>query len=238
MYHRVGPLPAGAPTMTRALTVPTAEFAAQMTWLHDNGFHTITPLELFHALERGARLPVKPVMITFDDGYRDVLWNAAPLLRGLRMRATAFLITARISGGDPSFLTWREVTRLETHGFSIGSHTVHHLELPYLARREAYVELVASRDALEDHLHRLVQWFAYPSGRFDPTVVRLVRKAGYVMALTTSPGDVQRADQPFLLHRDAIYSWTGVSGLKTLLGRGRIGGKSVRSRHHGAAAAK
>lgn len=217
MYHRVGGVPPGAPSITRALTVPTAQFDAQMTWLHDSGFHAITPFELFAALERGASLPSKPVMITFDDGYRDILWNAAPLLHRLRMPATAFLITDRISDGDPSFLTWAEVRRLEARGFSIGSHTVHHLELPYLPPREAYLELAASRATLEEHLHRRVQWFAYPSGRFDATVVGLVRKAGYVMAVTTMHGDLQRADHPYLLRRDAVYSGFGLRGLEALL---------------------
>lgn len=218
MYHRIGPQNPGAPPITRALTVPTPVFAAEITWLRDHGFHAITPLELFAALEHGARLPRKPVLITFDDGYRDVLWNAAPLLHRLRMPATAFLITSRLSGSDSSFLTWTEVRRLEARGFSIGSHTVHHLELTLLPPKEAYIELAASRDALEDHLHRRVQWFAYPSGRVDPTVVRLVRKAGYVLAMTTERGDLQRADQPFLLRRDPIYSWTGVRGLAAQLG--------------------
>jgi peptidoglycan/xylan/chitin deacetylase (PgdA/CDA1 family) len=218
MYHRVGALHAGEPAITRALTVPTRAFAAEMTWLHDHDFHAITPVELFAALEHGASLPAKPVMITFDDGYRDVLWNAAPVLHRLRMPATAFIITGRISNGDPSFLTWTEVRRLEARDFSIGSHTVHHLELTLLAPKEAFVELVASRRALEEHLHRPVPWFAYPSGRVDAALLPLVRKAGYVLAMTTAGGDLQRADRPFLLRRDPVYAWTGVKGLASLLG--------------------
>jgi peptidoglycan/xylan/chitin deacetylase (PgdA/CDA1 family) len=218
MYHRVGSVLPGDPAITRALTVSPAAFAAEVSWIHANGFHAITPRQLYSALELGAQLPPKPVMITFDDGYRDVLWNAAPLLRRLRMPATAFLITGRISAGDASFLTWSEVRRLEARGFAIGSHTVHHLELPYVPPSEAYVELASSRDALEDHLRRAVQWFAYPSGRYDPTVVSLVRKAGYVLAFTTSGGDVQHAAQPLLLRRDSVYSWTGLAGVERLLG--------------------
>ena len=50
-----------------------------MTWLRAHGYHAVSALQAFEALEYGKRLPSKPVMITFDDGYRDVLWQAAPV---------------------------------------------------------------------------------------------------------------------------------------------------------------
>ena len=219
MYHRVGPLSSKAPAITNALTVPPAVFAAQMRWLHAAGFHAITQRQLFDALEYGARMPPSPVLVTFDDGYRDVLWNAAPVLARMHMPATAYVITSRIGGGDSSFLTWPELRLLEARGFDIGSHTVHHLELPHLSAKQASYELVASRRALERRLGHPVQWFAYPSGAEDAAVLPLVRHAGYVLAVTTQPGDIQAADRPFLLHRVEILDTTGVRGLAALLGR-------------------
>jgi len=218
MYHRVGTEPAAEPTITRALTVTPRVFAAQMRWLHAAGFHAIAAVQLYRALEQGRRLPPRPILITFDDGYRDVLWNASPVLDRLHMPAVAFVITARISDGDPSFLTWPELQLLEQRGFTIGSHTVHHLELTLLSPREALAELVLSRQALQRHLGRPVQLFAYPAGRVDAQVLPLVRQAGYVLAVTTAPGDVQRANEPFLLHRYEVLATTGVSGLRALLG--------------------
>ena len=218
MYHRVGSEPTAEPAITRALTVPPTVFDAQMRFLHAAGYHAITAAQLYAALEQGRPLPPRPVLITFDDGYRDVLWNASPELARLHMPAVAFVITGRISDGDPSFLTWPEVQLLEQRGFTIGSHTVHHLELTLLPPREALTELVLSRRALERHLHRPVQLFAYPAGRVDTQVLRLVRKAGYVLAVTTAPGDVQRASEPFLLHRYEVLATTGVAGLKAMLG--------------------
>ena len=218
MYHRVGTEPAAEPSITRALTVPPLVFDAQMRWLHAAGYHAITAAQFYAALEQGRRLPPRPVLITFDDGYRDVLWNASPELERLHMPAVAFVITARISDGDPSFLTWPELQLLEQRGFTIGSHTVHHLELTLLPPRQALNELVLSRRALERHLRRPVQFFAYPAGRVDAQVVRLARRAGYVLAFTTAPGDVQRANEPFLLHRYEVLAATGVGGLRALLG--------------------
>jgi peptidoglycan/xylan/chitin deacetylase (PgdA/CDA1 family) len=217
MYHRVGPEP-GGPAITDALTVPTPVFADQMRWLHRQGFHAITQLQLFAALEYGAPLPRHPVVITFDDGYRDVLWNAAPLLHRLGMPATAYVITDRLSGVDSSFLTWDELRQLERVGFDIGSHTVHHLELTALPSAQAFAELVDSRLALERRLGRPVPWFAYPAGRENPAVVALARRAGYLLAVTTEPGWVQRASHPLGLSRYEVLDTTGVRGLAALFG--------------------
>jgi peptidoglycan/xylan/chitin deacetylase (PgdA/CDA1 family) len=218
MYHLVGPHQPSDHGYTLALTVSTSQFRAEMDWLHAHQYHAISMETLYRALEHDGPLPSKPVAITFDDGYRDVLWNAAPILYRLHMPATAFVITGRISGRDSSFLTWAELSLLEARGFAIGSHTVHHLELTLLDREEAKYELVASREALQQHLHRRVWWFAYPAGRFDATAVELVGRAGYRLAFTTRPGDLQNARMPLVLHRDEILDTTGVHGLAAMLG--------------------
>jgi hypothetical protein len=63
-----------------------------------------------------------------------------------------------------------------------------------------------------------VRFFAYPAGRVDARVLPLVRQAGYLLAFTTAPGDVQRASEPFLLHRYEVLDTTGVADLRALLG--------------------
>ena len=209
-YHRVG-LRAGLPR----LTIAPPQFAAEMEWLHGAGFHAISPAQLLAALDLHARLPARPVLITFDDGYRDILWNAAPLLHRLHMRAAAFVITDRVGGADPSFLDWRELVRLETLGFTIGSHTVHHLPLAALSREQALRELRESRLDLERHLGASVWSVAYPFGSADDRVARLAARAGYLLGFTEHPGAVQRV--PLLLHRFEILPSTGVGGVRALV---------------------
>jgi len=215
MYHRVGTDAASSPSITRALTVSPSDFAAQMRWLHASGYHAVTQGQLLGALLLGLPLPPRPVMITFDDGYRDVLWNAAPILHRLHMPATAYVITGRISGSDSSFLTWGELAQLERLGFTIGSHTVHHVDLTLEPPESAYSELVDSKHVLEQRLHRPVPWFAYPAGRFDPAVVAEAARAGYLLAVTTQPGFLQQ--NRLELHRFEILDTTGRNGLKALL---------------------
>jgi peptidoglycan/xylan/chitin deacetylase (PgdA/CDA1 family) len=219
MYHRVDVLKPSLPAITRSLTVAPRDFAGQMTWLRGHGYHAITQAQLFEALEKGKKLPARPVMITFDDGYRDVLANAAPWLERLGMPATAYVITSRISNGDVSFLSWAQLHALEESGIEIGSHTVHHSELPSLSDPAALQELIQSRRVLEQHLQHPVQWFAYPAGKFDEHSEQLVRQAGYVLAVTTQPGSRQDARAPFALHRFEVLDTTGVRGLASLLGR-------------------
>ena len=218
MYHRVGPSRASEPWITRSLTVSPRDFAAQMRWLRAAGYHAITQGQLLGAQVLGLPLPRRPVLITFDDGYRDVLWNAAPLLHRLRMPATMYVITRRLGGADPSFLTWAELRRLEQLGFAIGSHTVHHVDLTRVAPESVVSELVDSRRVLERRLGRPVPWFSYPAGRFDRRVVAAVARAGYLLAVTTRPGTLQ----PSLLElrRDEVLATTGGNGLKALLTSG------------------
>ncbi len=218
MYHRIDRLRPSLPAITRSLTVAPSDFAAQMRWLRAHGFHAITQQQLFAALEQRKRLPAKPVVITFDDGYRDVLANAAPVLARLGMPATAYVITGRISGSDVSFLSWAQLKALEKDGVEIGSHTVSHAELPRLTDPAALQELIQSRLALERHLGHPVQWFAYPAGRFDERTETLVKQAGYVLAVTTRPGSAQSAATPFALHRYEVLDTTGVRGLASMLG--------------------
>ena len=217
MYHRIGRIGPGLAPITQRLTVTPDDFAAQMRWLKGSGFHAVTQLQAFDALERGKALPPKPVLITFDDGYRGVWANALPVLMRLHMPATAYVITSRISNGDPSFLTWAMLRTLEGHGVTVGSHTVTHPDLTTLDDGRALVELRESRRVLRRHLHRPVQWFAYPAGAEDARIVGLVRRAGYVLAVTTKPGSLQSAQAPLELSRYEVLNSTHVNGLAALL---------------------
>jgi len=217
MYHLVGKVPRYGGRFTRGLTVAPRQFAAEMDWLAANGFHAITQVQLLDALEWGRKLPQRPVMITFDDGYRDILYNAAPVLRRLHMPATAYVITDRVTGRDPSFLDWGGLRALEHDGFTIGSHTQHHLDLTVLPAPEAWQELAGSRRILQHGLSRPVDWFAYPGGSENPQVVSLVRRAGYLLAVTTQPGSRQSAQQPLLLRRDEILGGESLSAFAALL---------------------
>jgi peptidoglycan/xylan/chitin deacetylase (PgdA/CDA1 family) len=217
MYHRIDVVHATTPAITRRLTVAPDVFAAQMRWLVRHRYHSITQRQLFAALMCGSALPAKPVMITFDDGYRDVFFEASSTLLQLGLHATAYVITGRVSGPDSSFLTWTLLRALEARGIEVGSHTVTHVELTSVSDAAALGELVESRRALGRALGHAVPWLAYPSGRYDVRVEALARRAGYLLATTTDVGTSQSAERPLALQRLRVLDSTGVSGLAALL---------------------
>jgi peptidoglycan/xylan/chitin deacetylase (PgdA/CDA1 family) len=218
MYHRVNVVTPSTPAVSRGLTVHPVDFARQMTWLKRQGYRTITQRELFGALMCGRPLGPRPIMITFDDGYRDNFFKASPVLARLGMRATAYVVSGRISGRDPSFLTWPLLHALEKRGIEIGSHTVAHHDMTCLSDAQMLEDLTSSRRALERKLGHRVPWLAYPFGAYNERVERLTRQAGYLLAVTTQAGTVQSARQPFALPRLRILDSTGVRGLAALLG--------------------
>ena len=220
MYHRVATLWGDEPAITVNLTVEPQEYGLQMQWLKDQGYTTVTQLQLFNALMHGAELPAKPIMITFDDGYRGIVTNAAPVMQRLGMTGTAYVVTDRIAENPktaPTWMTWPQLKLLERRGWDIGSHTVSHRELPSLSHDEALKQLRQSRFALEHHLRHPVQWFCYPAGRLDASSVELVREAGYVLATTTQSGVEHSASDPLRLTRVRISNSTGVRGLAAAL---------------------
>jgi len=217
MYHRINIVTRSTPIVSRGLTVHPADFARQMRWLKRHGYETVTQRELFGALICGRPLGRRPIIITFDDGYRDAFSNASPVLRRLGMRGIAYVISGRVSNGDRSFLTWSRLHALERRGIEIGSHTVAHRDLTTLSDRAMLEDLVASRRTLERRLGHAVPWLAYPFGAYDERVQRLARRAGYVLAVTTRGGSLQSAQEPLALRRLRIVNTTGVRGLAAML---------------------
>ena len=218
MYHRINVVTSSTPAESRGLTVHPADFARQMAWLDSRGYRTITQRELFDALICGRRLPRRPIMLTFDDGYRDTFFKASPVLLRLGMEATAYVVTGRISGPDPSFLTWPMLRALEQRGIEIGSHTIAHRHLPSLSDRALLADLTSSRRKLERRLGHRVPWLAYPFGAYDARVEQAAGRAGYLLATTTRAGVSHSARRPLALRRLRVLDTTGVRGLAAMLG--------------------
>ncbi|MGI9117416.1 MAG: polysaccharide deacetylase family protein [Gaiellales bacterium] len=220
MYHRIAVLNGDEPAVTVGLTVDPGEFQLEMQWLHEHGYHTISQLQLYKALEEGASLPSKPIVLTFDDGYRGIATTAAPIMAQYGFVGTAYVITDRIAQSKktaPTWLTWPQLRILEQRGWDIGSHTVSHTEIPHMSHDAAMRTLRQSRFALERHLGHPVQWFCYPAGSVSPRAVDDVRQAGYVLATTTKEGDTLSARDPLQLERIRVSNTTGVRGLAAAL---------------------
>ncbi len=207
MYHLVTN---AVPTAFRSYTVTPTQFRAQVRTLVRLGYHSVTPSELADARQGVGSLPRRPVVITFDDGFRDCLRLAAPVLHDAGMRATMYVV-AGLLGGRSRFLmrerldlplvSAAEARELEQAGIDCQSHALTHARLADLDTTEIAHELVTSRDVLEQALGHEVRHVAYPHGSFDDRVTRLADLAGYRSAYTTQPGKATAADSAMALPR-------------------------------------
>ena len=204
MYHYIRVNPNRHDTLGADLSVTPQHFAAQMALLVAAGYRTITLDDLVAALRDGRPLPPHPVILTFDDGYADFYSSAYPILARDGLRATSFVITGRVD--RPGYLTWGQMRTMEAGGLvQFESHTVDHVELPYVSLVKAEYELNASRAALEQHLGVPIDFFCYPSGRYNAQVETLVARAGYEAAVTTQPGALHRAGSLLALSRVRVH---------------------------------
>jgi peptidoglycan/xylan/chitin deacetylase (PgdA/CDA1 family) len=197
MYHYVDATPPPAGPYAAGLTVPTWKFEAEMNYLASNGYHPVTLEQIYAAMAGVSTLPAKPVALTFDDGGQDDYSVALPILRAHHFVATFFVITGAV--GRAGSMGWGELRAMQDEGMAIESHTVHHLDLRALAPARLRDELIQSRDNIGAELGEAPVAFAYPAGEYNPDVIAAVRTAGYLLAVTTHPGEI--------LDPGRVYEW-------------------------------
>jgi peptidoglycan/xylan/chitin deacetylase (PgdA/CDA1 family) len=215
MYHHVGETPPGADDIRAGLTVSEDKFREQMDYLASNGYHPVSEADLFKALFYGDELPPHAVMLTFDDGYEDNYRVAAPVLESHGFPATFFIITGSVGGGER--MDWDQIRELDRKGMDIGSHTVSHPDLSIISLADAKEELQQSQKDIAEKLGHPVYWLSYPAGAYDPDVLALARESGYLLAVTTDPGEHHSSDAPLEIQRYRIRSDTGIGEFAELV---------------------
>jgi len=190
-------------------TVEPSVFAQELDALASHGYHPISQLQLFNALFHRASLPLRPVLLTVDDGYVDDVKTILPLLQTHHFVATFYIITHRFH--EPGFLNATEVRRLDAAGMDVGAHTRNHVPLAKVSMAEMTEQIAGSRRDLEHVVGHPVQWFAYPFGSFDATVIAAVRRAGFVLAVTTQGGTSESSQDPLTMPRIHVGRSAGVS---------------------------
>jgi peptidoglycan/xylan/chitin deacetylase (PgdA/CDA1 family) len=184
------------------LAVSPARFTQHMQALADADVQVVDVEEALSHLDNNPN--GRYVCITFDDGYRDNLEQAAPVLERLELPARIYLATWVIDGNarfdwyasQPPLLSWDEIRDMaETKLFSFGAQTRTHPILPRLSDEDAWDEIAGSKRDLEERLGGGVTGFCYPGGLFRDRELEYVRRAGYVEGVTCEPG-VNTKEQP------------------------------------------
>jgi peptidoglycan/xylan/chitin deacetylase (PgdA/CDA1 family) len=185
-YHYIRVNPDRYDRMGFALSVTPSDFAAQMDWLAQSGYHTITTEDLYTYLNGYGGLPSKPVILTFDDGYADFYTTALPILRSHGFVAVSYVVSGFV--GWPGYMTAAQIREADRSGMEIGSHTVSHPNLANLSAAAVRTQLVQSKDFLEQVVGHQVMSFCYPSGKYTSAIASAVAAAGFHDATTTRFG--------------------------------------------------
>lgn len=210
MYHYIRDYHNPADKVGENLSISPQKFREQLDAIKGAGY-TATTLDAF--VEH--KLPEKPVILTFDDGYADAYSAVFPALRERGMAATFYVITDYLD--KPKYMTWEQVKEMAAAGMQIESHTLNHADLRKLSPDEQLRELVESKRVIEERLGTPVRHFCYPSGRYTEETLGLVKAAGYETATTVAPGVAKIGDDPYQLPRLRVLEQTN---LAVVLGRG------------------
>ena len=209
MYHVVEKPPASAPYPD--LYVPRDELEAQVRWLAEAGYTAVTLGQVVDAWNGVGSLPPRPVVLSFDDGYRSHARAARAVLRRHRWPG---VLNLDLSNLAPSWgIAPAGVRRLVAEGWEIDAHSMSHADLTHLGGAALAREVAGSRREIRRLFGITPRFFCYPAGRYDADVIAAVEAAGYEAATTTEFGLASRAGSRFRLARVRVSRGDGARGL-------------------------
>lgn len=195
MYHHVD-------DKQGSLYISKNVFAGQMDYLVSKGYNTVTLPEVMESLQGLKTLPPKPLVITFDDGYQDNYLNAYPILRERNMKATFFIVSQLVGGGE--YLTWEQLGEMAGNSLvTIGDHTLSHKAIAMETETQLTDEILSAKNILESRLGVKVNTFAYPYGSLNANADKVLKDGGFMAAVTTQRG-LSCAKLPYDLPRIRI----------------------------------
>jgi len=199
------------------------EFEKQMNYLAIHNYSVISLSELLAGLRAG-QLPLKPVVITIDDGFKSTFTLAYPVLKKYNFPATLFLYTDFIEKNSNS-LTWEEIREMTKNNIEIGSHTLSHCNLLKYRDNENYEtyldrvrrEIILSKEIIESKIGGKVNFFAYPYGVYSPIIKDIVIQAGYEGILNANSMSNNFNADPFSLNRQIISGKSPLNSFMNIL---------------------
>jgi peptidoglycan/xylan/chitin deacetylase (PgdA/CDA1 family) len=210
MYHSVEKMPKS--TVMRSLHVPPNKFNIQMWILKRLGYQGLSIKELMPYLN-GEKVG-KVVGITFDDGYQNILLNAAPILRKYNFSATSYIVSENVGSSNTwdidkgitqrPLMTEAEINSWLKLGMDIGGHTKTHPDLTNISRLKAQKEIGDCKKELEQKYKVIVTDFCYPFGKFNEFISNMAKDCGYLSATTMQRGRANLKSNRFSLPRIPI----------------------------------
>jgi peptidoglycan/xylan/chitin deacetylase (PgdA/CDA1 family) len=210
LYHRIGPAVADAHP---ELNITPAQFERQLRWLARNGYTGIRPSDWLAWRQDGKALPEKPVLLSFDDAYADLVEHAFPLLRRYGFSAVVFVVTAHIGGtnrwdesqGVAPFplMTAEQIREWAGRGIEFAAHSRTHPNLTTLEASRMEQEVAGSGEDLAALLGAAPVSFAYPYGEYNQAALA-VAEAHYPLAFSCDEGVNALATDSLRLRRTSV----------------------------------
>ncbi len=234
LYHRVGTTEDCKSPVTCTIV---KKFEEQIRYLREAGYHFASMNEVTDYVEGKGDLPSKSVALTFDDGYADNYVHAFPILRRYGAEATIFVNTAFIGREVPlkisrntfvevpkeradavfRFLSWDEIEEMYKWGIDFEPHCHTHPDLTKLEAGLAKDELIKSKQMLEEAVGEKRDFFSYPFGRYNDTVISLLKEHGFKAALAVRPGLAKPAMNVYTLPRTCVDTGFSLARFKATL---------------------
>lgn len=164
--------------------IPPANFKAHMKMLADSGYHTILPDQLYNYLVYGAKLPEKPIMITFDDTDLDQYTTGAGELKKYGFKGVYFIMTVSI--GRPRYMSKAQIKELSDDGNVIASHTYDHKNFAQFTDEDWSTQIDKPTKTLEQITGKKVEYFAFPYGVSKASTLHKLKEHGFKAAFILS----------------------------------------------------
>jgi peptidoglycan/xylan/chitin deacetylase (PgdA/CDA1 family) len=226
MYHRVATT---GPLGLERFRVDPILFDEQLSALRHHGYSTIRLTEGVEVLSRRRDPTGNPIIITFDDGYRDFL-TALPTLQKYLFKATVFLVAARIGGSadwDTSYgetaplMSWPEILAIAGEGTELGCHSLTHRPMIEMNYSDLLRDTRQARQILETGLETFIAHFAYPYGAENTIVRSVIAALGFSSAVSCRPALARFGDEILSLPRIEVPGGCTPEELIVLIGHYR-----------------
>lgn len=209
MYHYVEVVTDLRDTIRQSMSVRPEIFAEQLTTLLQNGYTPVRLNDVSDYYSGTGDLPPKPVVFTFDDGYRDFYTDVLPILQKYHVPAVAYVVSGYLDTTQ-NYLTTPQLLEIQDSGLvEIAAHSVSHRNFLYINQADALYEMKQSKRELEALLGIPIRHFAYPYGVYDSNIVLLAEKTGFESAATVDRGVIQTYKNRFQLKRIRVGSLLG-----------------------------
>ena len=205
-YHQIRDWKPTDSKSSKDYIIPIETFKQHIKMLADSGYHTILPDEYYAYLNTGAKLPEKPIMLTFDDTEENQYAIAAPTLKKYGFKGVYFIMT--VSLGRPKYMTKAQVKELSDAGNVIGSHTWDHHNVKKYEGKDWETQIDKPTKTLEEITGKKIEHFAYPFGLWNPQAFPELKKRG--MKSAYSLAEKRDQNDPLYTIRRIIASgyWT------------------------------